>query len=272
MSGSWKRPSWLSPFHSLPVSHDCNQFLQTIIALVLAACAFWRLTVNFIIGCVLWLVVIILCINLIYLSHWTRDHRKLFSFIALLFLIGIAWYPAKSAYIREFRDEVIHPLIRVDITLLEVDVQTGRIHFQERNDLGGIVFVLGAVSIENRLSDRRMSLTAELYVKLAGGSTIILKPYFGPLPKNLDIGSVPVFQPIINVEPSNGTAGTFVFVMEKKTISAIHWPNLKDYKQIPKLSINIIERMTQRERLFDIIETMTQSNPDTPTVPSQGVS
>jgi len=131
-------------------------------------------------------------------------------------------------------------------------------HYQERADLGGIVFVVNDVSIINH-EDRRITITAELYVSLKGapGSTIILQPHTGTLPQVLPLGIVPRFQPLSNIEPSTGASGTFVFIMERKTIDPKAWPDLRDWKQTPEISLNIIDRITQRERLFSTLEAMS---------------
>jgi hypothetical protein len=142
---------------------------------------------------------------------------------------------------------------------LQVDVQISGMHFQERADVHGIIFVVDDVSIINR-EDRRIAITAELYVKLkaAPGSTIILQPHTGTLPQALSLGIVPRFQPLSNIEPSTGASGTFVFIMERKTITPEAWPDLNDWKQSPEISLNIIDRITQRERLFSMLEAMSR--------------
>jgi hypothetical protein len=141
---------------------------------------------------------------------------------------------------------------------LQVDVRISSVRFQERADVGGIIFVVEEVSIINR-EDRRIAITAELYVKLkaAPGSTIILQPHTGTLPKAFSLGIVPRFQPLSNIEPSTGASGTFVFIMERKTIDPKAWPNLSDWKQTPEISLSIIDRITQRERLFSTFEAMS---------------
>ncbi|VUZ83784.1 hypothetical protein MELA_00142 [Candidatus Methylomirabilis lanthanidiphila] len=177
------------------------------------------------------------------------------AFVGIAALIGALIFGGAAWFLTYRRGSTQSPM-------LAVGMQTGLEASAERSDMRGVVFIFGDMSIVNR-SERPMVISAELYVKLAGSdSIIILYPYLGHIPADLKIGTAKLFPIAVDIESSKQAIGALVFVLERGTIVSNLWPEYRDPKRFkpPELSLNLIDRVTRKERLFrSPMETMSGS-------------